>query len=426
MRNIAVVGLSGSMLLLACGEASVVSDSGIDSDLAVPPDTGVALDMGPADGGAPDLGVESCAEEGATRTRACGNCGLLSQTCVAGGWTDDSECIGEGECAAGEVERETNGMCLDRARICMDSCAWGDWDESTPEGECTPGDTRQDTSRCALVGEYIEQSCSDECAWEDAPDSSCVSPCGSDLVRTGLLQEVCVPGADVRLAPQPGAPFVTASVSTFRIMRYAATRESYLDCVGDGVCPGADLVNRREALQPTPPQVPTSGALSNRSAGQAYCAWLGGRLPTLAEWVLAGRGPAPRENDYPWWNGVSGAGSNDAYGCDTVPSDVDRDCMDRWPDVTDPVDAFPDTASYYGVEGMVGIWRGFSWLLDRWVEDADFAAVYTGLDPVGAGDDGYLMVFTPYDRPELTLDTRSRGTSTTAGNGEFRCVKEVP
>ena len=104
----------------------------------------------------------ACTTEGMRRTTSCGRCGEQAQECTAGMWAPVSECLNQGECMVGDVEHQTNDYCLDRQRICGDSCEWGDWDYAHAEGICARGEAMCD----ALFGDYV---CTDECERIDNP-----------------------------------------------------------------------------------------------------------------------------------------------------------------------------------------------------------------------------------------------------------------
>jgi formylglycine-generating enzyme required for sulfatase activity len=98
----------------------------------------------------------------------------------------------------------------------------------------------------------------------------------------------------------------------------------------------------------------------SRYGAAAYCSWIGGRLPTEAEWEYAARGPEGTQ--FPWGNTFDGERVN--Y-CDT-------DCPESWSDKDfadgatrwTAVGGYPEGASWCGALDMAGnVWE---WVNDRW------------------------------------------------------------
>jgi formylglycine-generating enzyme required for sulfatase activity len=228
-----------------------------------------------------------------------------------------------------------------------------------------------------------------------------------------------------RKAAADEKPVHTVYLDAFWIDRTEVTNTQYtqfLNALGghQGTCGGHDCVETQREdedshiLRQEGRYVVESGFEDhpvtevNWYGAQAYCEWVGGKLPTEAEWAKAARGVNGRL--HPW--------GSDAPNCDRAQY---GDCGGA----TVPVGSRPAGASPYGVLDMAGnVWE---WVAD-WYDPAYYASS-PAQNPQGP-DSGVRKVFRGgswgYPPAFLRISDRARNRPTYCGfNVGFRCAAPV-
>jgi formylglycine-generating enzyme required for sulfatase activity len=166
------------------------------------------------------------------------------------------------------------------------------------------------------------------------------------------------------------SPQHTVYVDGFWIDRTEVTNARYRQCVEDGACLEPRCSDDGDVNAPDQPVVCVSW-----EDARAYVAWVGGRLPTEAEWERAARGSDGRI--YPWGNGFDAQKANYCdRNCPLDWRDLDQDDGYAW---SAPVGSFSAGASPYGLMDMAG--NAWEWVADWY--GADYYAQSPARNPQG-------------------------------------------
>jgi formylglycine-generating enzyme required for sulfatase activity len=185
---------------------------------------------------------------------------------------------------------------------------------------------------------------------------------------TDKMVMVCVPEGEFLMGSHDGDPGAyeiekprhMVYLDAFWIDKYEISNTQYGRCVEAGVCDAP----RCEQGSPTygdasKPDHPVQCV--DWEEAKTYSAWVGGRLPTEAEWEKACRGTD--HQIYPW--------GNSAPDCSKANY---SDCTGDW-NVVNPVGSYPEGASPYGALEMAGN-------LGEWVADWSVADYYSNSPPM--------------------------------------------
>ncbi|MCL4832083.1 MAG: SUMF1/EgtB/PvdO family nonheme iron enzyme [Caldilineaceae bacterium] len=187
----------------------------------------------------------------------------------------------------------------------------------------------------------------------------------------------------------------------YSINTYEVTFQEYGVCVRAGVCnpPAQSLAESSGG------NLPVVGV--NWEEARTYCVWVGGDLPSEAQWEKAARGPSANPSRYPWGNDVDPAKANVLA------------------DGVQPVGSFQAGVSAYGVQDMAGnVWE---WVYDYYAEETYQRAGGEATDNPRGPETGERRVLRGGSYENDWVEARStHRNSTRPGDGHgdvgFRCV----
>ena len=182
---------------------------------------------------------------------------------------------------------------------------------------------------------------------------------GSDYLETGYARKLCrqyIPRDSLAACQQSNygdeSPAHAVTLTAFWIDQTEVTNGRYRQCELAGACssPTETGSHYRSAYYGTQEFADYPVIFVRRDQAATYCRWVGGRLPSEAEWEYAARGP--HGSIFPWGDTFDGTRLNycDAN-CDAGPNDPNID--DGYSE-TAPVGSFPSGASWVGALDMAG------------------------------------------------------------------------
>jgi len=275
--------------------------------------------------------------------------GLLATGCGDDSSTGE-QCSGPADCLQGAV----SGQCLQSPSSTAKWCAF-------PDPQCSGSSQRWGL----LAGDGLKSTCVSPAdggvdgALQDGalvdgsqlPADSSVdgSTAVTVTVPQGLVMLGCC-GNDPECAGVADEnPCHSVNINTFKIDRTEVTQAAYSACVTAGQCtaPSANFAPGTMATHPV-----TNVTIVQ--AGQ-FCTFVGGRLPTEAEWEKAARGTATRR--FPWGPATQSCLLANYGGCRGG---------------TAPVGSYPAGAGPFGTEDMAGN-------VSEWVSDFYGSTYYSDL-----------------------------------------------
>jgi formylglycine-generating enzyme required for sulfatase activity len=217
----------------------------------------------------------------------------------------------------------------------------------------------------------------------------CVSPALTRVRKKDGAVMVYVPAGEFWMGSDDSDPVARSDekprhrvpVDAFWIDRTEVTNTQYRKCVDAGACspPSRSRSLTRDSYYDNPEFDDYPVIFVSWDHARKYAEWVGGRLPTEAEWEYAARGPDGYI--YPW--------GNDA------PNDSLLNYAENMGNTTE-VRSYPDGASWCGALDMAGnVWE---WTSSLWGKDRskpEFKYPYDptdGRENLDAGDDVYRVV----------------------------------
>ncbi len=175
----------------------------------------------------------------------------------------------------------------------------------------------------------------------------------------------------------PELPLHYIYLSAYRIDATEVTNAQYARCVSAGVCtPPSEITSyTREYYYGNPDFSDYPVIRVTWEKAQEYCSWVGGSLPTEAQWEKAARGNIDTRL-WPW--------GDELPNCTLANSLNINPCVGD----TSPVGSYPLGASIYGVLDMAG--NVNEWVYDWY--DSDYYEISPYYNPTGPVTGNYRIV----------------------------------
>ncbi|MBP8970659.1 formylglycine-generating enzyme family protein, partial [Myxococcota bacterium] len=219
--------------------------------------------------------------------RVCGPDPVCGQSC--GSCSSPKTCNSEGQC---ECVKNCSGRVCGPDPVCGESC-----------GSCSSPKTCNSEGQCECVKDCTGRVC--------GPDPVCEESCGTcnsdaacdavgKCIPTGI-EWVRITGGNFDMGSNDGdskeKPIHRVTVPTFEMSKTQVTVDQYIACVEAEACTDPNTEDNCNWIKSDRGSHPVNCV--DWDQAQDFARWVGGRLPSEAEWEYAARSGG-RDWKYPW------------------------------------------------------------------------------------------------------------------------------